>query len=298
MKILKIFLLFAALFISCILQNCKATTSENIQSKVETEITAQPTETPIKQDNKIQFSTTNRVEFRGVSFNYNPRVFEKVEAEDVAERPLEYETDLPDYVAPQHFLFTLKAKNQSEAVIAIYPIEDYRRVWIPVEKNDSGQFDKNLRDVKKFIANKNFRVKGEIPYLPYNAGQQTFEAKVRNFSFQSGKGVFFLIQGVQEEAIVNNEQLEYDFQGISEDSKYYILAQFSAKVSFLPDNYHGGKFEDYTIPDSMNWSKSERKKYNEYIAKITKRLENLPSDKYEPNLKYFEEIISSLKIEK
>ena len=295
---LKVFLSFALLFSCLFLQNCNSAKSDNLQSNVETDALPQPTEVTQNQDNKIQLPTTGKVEFKGVSFNYNPQIFGKVDAEEVAEQPLEYETDIPDYVAPQHFLFTLKAQNQSEAIIAVYPIEEYRRVWIPVEKNDVGQFNRNLRYVKKFIANKNFRVKGEIPYLPYNAGLQTVEAKVKNFSFKSGKGSFFLTQGVEEEAIVNNEQLEYDFQGISEDGKYYILAQFSPKVSFLPDNYYGGKFEDYSIPDNMNWNKSERKKYNEYIAKITKRLENLPSDKYEPNLKYFEEIISSLKIER
>ena len=40
------------------------------------------------------------------------------------------------------------------------------------------------------------------------------------------------------------------------------------------------------------------KQYDNYISKVAKRLENLPADKYEPNLKYIEELISSIKVEK
>lgn len=123
-------------------------------------------------------------------------------------------------------------------------------------------------------------------------------AKVKNASFQSGKGVFFLTQNVQEKDIVNNGHLEYDFQGISRDGKYYLLAQHSARVSFLPDDYHVGKFEDYTMPDTIKRSESEEKEYDKYIVKITKRLENLPADQFEPNLNESEKIISTLKIKK
>jgi uncharacterized membrane protein len=39
-------------------------------------------------------------------------------------------------------------------------------------------------------------------------------------------------------------------------------------------------------------------RYEEYVAKIKKRLNDLPPGEFQPNLKYYEEIISSLKIEK
>ena len=210
---------------------------------------------------------------------------------------MELETDIPDYVAPQHLLFIFKTQNQRKLTIAVYPIEEYRRVWIPVEKNNTIYFEENLKNLKKFISDKNFRVNGDIPRLPDYGGIQTFEAKVEAFPFQSGKGVLFLTQGTQEKAIVNNGHLEYDFQGISEDGKYYILAQLSPKVLFLPDDYHTGKFEDYAIPDGIIWSKSDLKKYDEYVAKITKRLEKLSADQYEPDLNEMKKIISTLKIE-
>lgn len=283
----KIFII-SAIFLGFVVQSCNSADPRNLDLQITLQM-------PLQTENILE----KKVEFKGVHFTYNSQVFREVKTEEKAEQPLELETDKPDSVAPQHLLFTLKTQNQREAIIVVYPIEEYRRIWRQVEKNNTIYFDENLKNVKKFIANKKFRVNGEIPYLPhYGGGYQTFEARVKAFSFPNGKGVFFLTHRVQERAIVNNGHLEYDFQGITEDGKYYVLAQFSPKVSFLPDNYHVGKFEDYVMPDYVNWSKSDRKKYDEYIAKITKRLENLPSDKFEPNLNYFEEIISSLKIEK
>lgn len=292
---LKNSLIIGLIFAGLLLQGCQSATSEAVQSQVTVQV-AKPLE-PV-QEKIILKQLGGKVEFRGVSFRYDPQIFDEVEASEVPEQPLELETDIPDFVAPQHLLFTLKSQNRNVATLAVYPIEGFRQIWLPVEKNNTIRFDENLNNLKKFIADKNFRVNGEIPYLPYYGGNQTFQSKVKSFTFQNGKGNFFLIHGVQEAAIINNEHLEYDFQGISENNKYYILGQFSPKVSFLPDNYHVSRFEDYTMPDTVSWSESEQKKYKEYVAKITKRLENLPSDKYEPNLKYFEEIISSLKIEK
>lgn len=282
-------------FANFLLSGCNLATSKAVETQITVEV-AKPLE-PVQE--KIIFKHSGgKVEFKGVSFNYSPRIFDDVEASEVPEQLLENETDMPDNVAPQHLFFTFKSQNQNVATIAVYPIEDFRRVWLPVEKNNTMYFNENLKNVKKFIADKNFRENGEIPHLPCNGGIQTFEAKVKSFSFQSGTGIFYLTQRVQEAAIVNNGHLEYAFQGISENGKYYILAQSSPKVSFLPNDYHVGKFENYSMPDTVNWTDSEQNKYDEYIAKITKRLENLPSDKYEPNLNYFEEIISSLKIEK
>ena len=169
---------------------------------------------------------------------------------------------------------------------------------VPSESNYAKQFDENLRGLQKIIKDKNYRMKGEIPLLPLYDAHQTFEAKVKHFSFGSGKGLFCLTQLNQDYAFVNNKHLTYVFQGISEDGKKYILAEFPVSVSFLPENYHVAEFEGYSIPDNVYRDKSAQKSYEEYIVKITKRLENLPQNEFEPNLNNFEVLISSLKVEK
>jgi len=289
-----------SIFIGFVLFGYCLLTADKIRSQVKNENSlSPPPSNKISREQKNENQSSGKVDFKGVSFSYNPQIFGAAEFEEVAEFPLENESDKPDNVAPRHLLLTLKKSNRREAVIAVYPIRDFRRVWKPVEKNTKYIFDDELENLRKVIKNTKFRRGGrEIPYLLYYDAHQTFNAKVKSFSFQSGKGIFFLSQINQDVMLVNNDRLTYYFQGITGDGKHFVLAEFPVKVSFLPDSWRAEEFEDYQIPAYFYADKTNQKRYDQYISKITKRLENLPPDQYEPNLKRFEEIISSLKIEK
>jgi len=278
--------------VSLWLQGCDSVISQSSKTEIKSA-------TPQLQKN--DFPKQQKVEFRGVSFSYNPQVLGEVKSEEVAESPLKNETDKPDYVAPQHILFKLKnSKINRETVVYVFPIEDYRRMYPVSSKYDyRQQFDEELKGLQKVIKDKNFRIKNQIPFILYYDAHQTIQAKVKHLAFQSGRGIFFLTQYDQDFAnLVNNEGLTYIFQGITNDEKNYILAEFPVTASFLPSNYYDNEFENYELPQNYSEYKANKKQYQEYIAKITKRLENLPQNEFEPNLRYFEELISSLKVEK
>ena len=290
---LKKLFIIGLFFTGLALQGCDSVVSQNSETEV-VNISPAEIKKETRQPQKDEVPNQQKVEFKGVSFSYNQQIFGEVKIEEVAELPLENEDDKPENVAPQHRLFTFAERNQRNATIAVYPIAEFRRVWLPVEKNNTKIFDEDLNSLKELIKNPKLRREGEIPFLTYYDAHQTFQAKAKNFSFQNGKGIFFLTQINQDYLFINNNQIAYFFQGISEDGKNYILAEFPVSVSFLPKDQYVENFEGYSISENDPTGK----KYKEYVAKITKRLENLPSDKYEPNLKYFEEIISSLRIEK
>lgn len=294
---LKIFLSFA-FFVSCLLlQDCSSATSENSQSKVEPKATPQPTAILPEQENKIQLPSTGKVAFKGVSFTYNPQIFEIQSESIIHESPLQNESDKPGGEFPTHIVFTLQIKDkliEPEAKIKIMPIADYRRMYA-ISKGYTEAFDKNLDNLRKVLIDKKFRVKNEIPFIDFYDAHQTFEAKVRLFSFQSGKGILFLSQINQETLLVNNKLLTYYFQGITTDGKNYVTAELPVSVSFLPDSSDVFEFEGYKL--CCPYTKDSIKEYEKYISKITKRLENLPPNEFEPNLDELEKIISTLKIE-
>ncbi len=263
---------------SFLLQGCNPVISQNSKSEIKSE-TPQP-----RKDKTLK---QQKVEFKGVSFIYNAQILGAVKSEEVAERPLEYETDKADYVAPQHILFKLKnSKINRESVVYVFPIEDYRRMYpVSSKYNYREQFDEELKGLQKVIEDKNFRIKNQIPFVFYYDAHQTIQAKVKHFSFQSGKGIFFLTQYDQDFAnLVNNEGLTYIFQGITNDEKNYILAEFPVTTSLLPSSYSDDEFEGYKLPLGYSSYEANKKQYQEYIAKITKRLENLPQNEFEPNL--------------
>lgn len=63
-----------------------------------------------------------------------------------------------------------------------------------------------------------------LPFVAsFNAGQ-LFAAQIQVIQFQSGSGVRFLTEYGQYFATANNTDLIYQFQGLTSDGRYYILA--------------------------------------------------------------------------
>ena len=151
--------------------------------------------------------------------------------------------------------------------------------------------EKEIQALKDVLKDKNFRSEGKIPYIPFIDASQSLQAKVKLSRFDQGSGIFFVTYMSTEGGPISNDHLRYIFEGLTSDGKYYVLAEIPVSVTFLPE----GTSEDY--------ERYERKKLSSEVVKnyrssITKRLEKLPTNGFHPDLKYLEELIASLKIEK
>ena len=92
------------------------------------------TEPPVLAQNKIpetiQSARPGYVNFKGVSFNYDPKVFGNVKQTEVEEHRLEDATDKPDYAAPKHIAFTFDfGPRYWAAFLEIYPVDQFPRVY-------------------------------------------------------------------------------------------------------------------------------------------------------------------------
>ena len=132
-------------------------TTQNPNVEVSTEISPTPNTTP----NEENLPQSAKVEFNGVSFNYNPQIFEIKSESIVHESPLQDESDKPGGEFPKHIVFTLEVKNkllEPEAIIKIMPIADYRRMYA-VSKGFTEEFDNKLGNLRKVIKGKSYRDK-------------------------------------------------------------------------------------------------------------------------------------------
>jgi hypothetical protein len=77
-------------------------------------------------------------------------------------------------------------------------------------------------------------VASEIPVLPIPNGAQMLRAQVEYLEFSQGSGVRFVTQYAQETRHVNNQEVFYTFQGLSDDGRYYVAAYFPITSSVLP----------------------------------------------------------------
>jgi hypothetical protein len=233
----------------------------------------------------------------GVEFEYDPRVFTEVTGEEVLEEsPLGAADDKPDENFPRHPAFHLKY-GERIATIRVISISDYRRMYAVSDKY-AARFDEQVDGIRKASNDQGFRIKGEMPFVPFYDAHQEFQDKIKKLNFPNGKGFFFLTAYTIEATIINNEDLNYYFQGITDDGAKYILADFPVAAPFLP-NEQGMEFESFKLPDHYDpkLADVEGKQYQAYISKIAKRLERLPDDQYQPDLKKIQAVVSSLRIE-
>lgn len=280
---------------------CDSTNSQtaNIVSEANTQQTYQPTTQPTHE--KVVFRGEN-VDFKGVSFRYDPKILGKVTAEYIPDYPLEDPTFRPDEVEPRHVKFTFPCKSDYcwEGFIAIYPLEDFPRMYA-VNKEMMQGMEEEVQAMRKVVNDKNVRYENQIPYLRWVDASQSFQTKVKLSELDNGKGIFFVTYISTEAALISNDHLRYIFEGITNDGKNYVLAEIPISVKFLSIDPASEEFEGYErqfLFEDQPCCGAEKDRYKNYVSSITKRLEKLPPNKFQPDLKYLEELIASLRIEK
>jgi hypothetical protein len=117
----------------------------------------------------------------------------------------------------------------------------------------------------------------------FNNAGGTVQSKVQYLNFKTGKGVLFLTQYSQDVVAtpVNNEELTCDFQGLSNDGKYYVAARFAITHPSLP------KGIDSTKPPPADPD-------GNYLKKQEQLLNRLADDTFQPSLTGLRSLIASI----
>jgi len=241
------------------------------------------------------------VDFEGVSFHYDARVFGEVRKEVVPEHKLEDPTYKPDYVFPQHVLFEFEfgSVDSGKTRIEVYPLDRFDDAYA-INPNLVADMKEQIAGLQKVLKDPSFRLHNQIPHLDFSDGSDIFYVKVRDFDFPSGDGIIFVAYWDIENSLISNRNLVYRFEGITADRKFYVNAETPVNVAFLPDDMPQ-EFEGYTYENLFGGnsnSKDAEGRIKKYRDSISTRLEKLNSTEYSPALEKFEEIISSVKISK
>jgi hypothetical protein len=204
---------------------------------------------------KVSSSTKTNVSFKGVIFTFDPSLAADVRAETIPAKV----DGKPADIHPEHSGFTFIAYPRlpglppNETQLRIFPLNKFREALTtagdelsksfqnPKDRENWGNYlDEEVRILKSLLAKKpqqaslgRFLAKargeqgcrGAMPFLPLWEGCQAFVARTRFVKFGNGEGVFFLTQWDRETSQVTNEWLEYAFQGITYDGRYYVDAE-------------------------------------------------------------------------
>ena len=188
--------------------------------------TGAPSATPAPTATSV---TTKKATYKQVSFAYDPSLATNVTAKTV---PGETGQDIPPWeIHPEYVEFAFegyKSKNTyHEPKIYVYPAAEYKRI--------SPGAQKIMGELTQLLADKPAAPQKAIPLLPiFNAGQ-VFHAQVQYLTFQGGKGVRFVTQYDQAFLPINNLEVFYTFQGLTDDGRFYVAAILPVSSGILPD---------------------------------------------------------------
>lgn len=263
----------------------------------------------------------------GVSFTYDASLASGVKGEAAPAGGC----GKPGDVTPAHLAFTLADYPKPHASpfmqppeIRVFPVAEYRRALAACEREMAAtieggsaplsyvsDFDDTVRTLKALNAERpaprllrawlrarrgrDF-LKGELPFVPAYDVHEALRAKVSYLDFRGGRGVAFVAQYMFEVTLVSNQALAYVFQGLTDGGEYYVSAAFPVAAPFLPDDYSAEEAERRGLNQTVLTGTKLGRRYRNYLAENTRRLEALAPGGYRPGLDYLDELLRSLDV--
>lgn len=130
-------------------------------------------------------------------------------------------------------------------------------------------------------------------------------ARQAYLNFASGAGVRGLIQYQQDIFFFTNNGLLYEFQGLTQDGRYYVNVRYPLGVPFLmeladpvtrpPANLNP---ESIAIPEWSNDYEQQRQVIEAYNAEALSRLEQMPDSDALPDIALLDELVQSIQVSK
>jgi hypothetical protein len=194
-------------------------------------------------------------------------------------------------VAPEHIQFTLEGYALDGKMfppqIYVYPAQAYAQLQ---ERGSAAQSLERLQAVLAQSAMVNIK---ELPAVPFFNVSQTLAAQVKVIPFQHGRGVRMVTEYAMARAIINNHELIYHFEGLTEDGQFYVIAILPVTAPGLPEDGQPGSAvppDGVPVPDfndmNANWMG--------YYGDARQMLQGLEPGAYNPSLDLLDALIGSL----
>jgi hypothetical protein len=192
----------------------------------------------------------------------------------------------PWEVAPAYVKFILTGYQLQgkfhEPGIYVYPVDEYTKVHPTVGYQ--------IEQIKLILAGSPIS-KNTLPRIPWFNADSIIGANVQTIKFQHGAGVRELTLYAQYLAPINNHELIYQFEGLTEDGKYYVLAILPITAPILPEDE---KPDAVTPPGGVPIPPDLGPDNTIYYDHVTEKLNALSSNSFTPSLTTLDTLIQSI----
>ena len=256
------------------------------------------------QNARGQDSSRREVNEAGVSFVYRARDFGKMTVERGERRTAEEAgTDIPVDVLPAYTCFLLQDKrplpalaagpryfHEAKSFVCLFPLADssvgdFGRAY-PQLSEAAGELRRLLRARPAMPAKRDeYGYWRGLPDMPLNNASESLLARFQYLDFPHLSGILFLTQYSQEAEPnpANNEELTYNFQGLTRDGRYYVAARFAVTHPSLPKGI-----------DFVNRAGMDKRLL--YLRRDERKLKRLAESSFRPSLRSLKALLSSIEI--
>jgi len=196
-------------------------------------------------------------------------------------------------VAPGHIKILVDNYAQfsnQDAEILVYPAQEFESTSDMVKENI--QRLQALENKSALLAAEN------MPSIPFFNAGQVFAAQMQMVSFEDGAGVRLVTQYASGIVPVNNSELFYHFQGLTNDGKYYVIAILPTSADFLPPDETKYTIDSPTVLDFPGYYKPNATgdDFKAYFKAVTDKLNTVPPQNFKPPLTTLDAFIQSITI--
>ncbi|MFT3893769.1 MAG: hypothetical protein QM730_19235 [Anaerolineales bacterium] len=190
-------------------------------------------------------------------------------------------------LAPEHSKFTLtgyQVKDKfTEPQIFVYPAEEYAKL--------NSTAAEQIQRLKSILSGTPLTA-NTTPRVPFYNAAQVFAAHMQMVEFKTGRGVRFLTQYAQYPAPINNHEMFYHFQGLTNDGKYYVIAILPVTSSILAED----EKPESTVPAGGVAIPPDTGPNQAYYDAVVKALDAMYPDSFNPSLFQLDALIQSITI--
>lgn len=273
-----LFLALAAVLASCTTSAANVTPTE--VPPVPTNTSVSPSATEVIQPSQIPTEAVlssptpsgqaYSIDLDGLANSSSPAIVPAVQK--TADSP--WWSPMPEYLSVT--LITYPVNGPITPQIFIYPVADLP-AWNP-------QADKQVKDMQALLAS--HQVAGTMPFLPLKSEVQVMQTAIKGLDFKNGQGVRYLTQYNSGIVPINNQQLIYTYQGLTNDGQYYVSA-------ILPVIYPGLPADNQSLPPADDPFYTD---HGGYLAGIVKMFNEAPSSSFTPDLATLDTMMQSLEV--
>ena len=274
--------ILAALLLTGFLPACAQQTSLAQSVEEPASPSAQPTEaipTPVLAD-PTQPAPAGLFNENGLAVQIDPALASGGSLEQVP--PVSGTSDSPYWLAAPAFRqVTLNgypvANHAFTAQIFVYPVDEFKAA-----NPAAAEIITNLQTM--IGAPKEI---DPLPFLPLINAKPIIHPQFQVLSFQNGQGFRCLTQLSQGITPINNLELIYTYQGLTQDGKYYVAAVLPVTHSSLPAD---GKMAGKELEDLAS-------SYTQTLSAVTESLNQQSASSFTPDLTRLDAMLSSLEIQ-